>query len=234
MVRLSVSQTNPKLTKSNQQNHSTSHIQWPLQQQQPIKNKRITVFKKFRSNWRLFPTRMAVCRGLKFASQAMEQIKVHRTLFQEALMWPPPQKRQPYPIVSHTKVNSPLLVLANEGFINANPLCQGHPGASLNPCKANHKIDLKRVTALDHISGVTSASFLHVVYGASEANQYRKATYWSGRMVRHKAQGKVPFCLQVIFRLHSFFLWPSSSSSLSGTMYHGSNAMQEDIAAIKM
>ena len=128
VVRLSVSQTNPKLTKSNQQNHSTSHIQWPLQQQQPIKNKRITVFKKFRSNWRLFPTRMAVCRGLKFASQAMEQIKVHRTLFQEALMWPPPQKRQPYPIVSHTKVNSPRLALANEGFINANHFARATQG----------------------------------------------------------------------------------------------------------
>ena len=36
---------------------------------------------------------MAGSKELKIASEAMEQIKVHRALFQEALMWPPPQKR---------------------------------------------------------------------------------------------------------------------------------------------
>ena len=49
--------------------------------------------KKVRSNWWLFPTRMAGSRELKFASEAMEQIKVQRARFQEALMLPPPQKR---------------------------------------------------------------------------------------------------------------------------------------------
>ena len=49
--------------------------------------------KKLRSSWWLFPTSMAGSKELKIASEAMEQIKVHRALFQEALMWPPPQKR---------------------------------------------------------------------------------------------------------------------------------------------
>ena len=41
----------------------------------------------------VFPMMMAGSKDLKCASEAMEQIKVHRARFQEALMWPPPQKR---------------------------------------------------------------------------------------------------------------------------------------------
>ena len=37
------------------------------------------------------PTKIGGRRELKFAVEAMDQITVHRALFQEARMWPPPQ-----------------------------------------------------------------------------------------------------------------------------------------------
>ena len=54
----------------------------------------------------VFPMMMAGSKELKCASEAMEQIKVHRARFQEALMWPPQKRLRTVPRGSTYQANS--------------------------------------------------------------------------------------------------------------------------------